>query len=74
MDYCISAFQKEQETKALKIYVTDGIMAIANNLARAYGGTQMKTRFYDLAYTKIAKEETRTAEEIIENIRAKIEG
>lgn len=52
--------------RAYKIYVTDALLL----LTKKFGGEYLKNRFYDVIEPHI--EETRTAEEVIADIRDKI--
>lgn len=73
MDHCISSFQKEQEEKAYRIYITDALQAIAENTQRFAGGMKMNKRFYDII-AKPQKHEEETADEIILRLKGKING
>lgn len=55
-----------------RVYVTDALMATVNNTSRYAGGTTIKDRYFDMVSPQ--KEETRTAEEIIEHIRSGLRG
>ena len=75
IDHCISAFQKEQEEKLYRVYVTDALKAMVDNTMRFAGGVRLQNRFYDLAYkTKPKVEKEETADEIIMRIKNKLEG
>lgn len=74
MDHCISAFQKEQEEKAFKIYLSDAVMAIAENTMRFAGGSKMSSRFFDIINVKKQAKQEETADEIILRIKGKING
>ena len=69
IEHCISAFCKEQEEKAFKIYVTDALKILTENTAKAGGGNMLTQRYIDIINHKV---ETRTADEIVENIRNKL--
>ena len=62
----IAFFRKEMHERAYKIYVTDALQL----LTKKFGGEYLKNRFYDVIEPHI--EETRTAEEVIADIRDKI--
>lgn len=68
----IAFFHKEQQEKAYKIYTTDCLRIIAENSARANGGKYIQMRYAEVI--EPAKEETRTADEIISNIKEKLRG
>lgn len=54
------------QDKSYRIYVTDALQL----LTKKFGGEYLKNRFYDVIEPHI--EETRTAEEVIADIRDKI--
>lgn len=71
-DFCISLFQKEQEEKATRIYYGECLRSISINTAKFVGGSFVEKKLSDILNPK--KEDERTAEEIIESIRKKING
>ena len=62
--------KKQDQEKAYRVYVTDALKTITENTAKYAGGSYMKARYYDLENPKPA--ETRTGEEIISQMKAKI--
>lgn len=70
-NFCISLFRKEQEEKAYNNYVTRCLRLIAENSAKLSGGSYIKMEYEDII--KPRKIETRTSEEIINDIRQKLE-
>ena len=54
---------------AFKIYTTDSLKGIL----KGFGG-EIKIRYYDLITEKKIKEESRSADEIVEGIRNKLKG
>lgn len=66
MENYIAFFKKEMHERAYKIYVTDALQL----LTKKFGGEYLKNRFADVIEPRI--EETRTAEEVIADIRDKI--
>lgn len=56
------------QDKSYRIYVTDALQL----LTKKFGGEYLENRFYDVIEPHI--EETRTAEEVINDIRNKITG
>ena len=60
IEHCISAFRKLQEEKSYRIYVTDALYYLA----------RLNTRYADAI--KPQKVETRTANEIISDLSAKL--
>lgn len=60
---------------AFRIYVTDALKVIAENTAKQSGGYTMNIRYADMIKkdkVKPEKEETRTADEIIDHIKGKM--
>jgi hypothetical protein len=68
MENYMAFFKKEMHERAYKIYVTDALQL----LTKKFGGEYLKNRFYDVIEPHI--EDTRTAEEVIDDIRNKITG
>jgi hypothetical protein len=68
MENYMAFFKKEMQEKSYRIYVTDALQL----LTKKFGGEYLKNRFYDVIEPHI--EETRTAEEVIDDIRNKITG
>lgn len=62
---------REQEDKAYRVYVTDALKAAAENTAKYAGGNYIKTRYIDIIDPP--PEETRTGEEIIAQIKEKLD-
>ena len=62
----------KNERRLYEVYVTDALKAITENTAKMYGGYSLKTRYADLLENSNKQEETRTAEDIISNIKNKI--
>lgn len=54
------------------MYVADALRIIGGNTAKYAGGSYPKARWIDIIHPP--KEETRTAEEIIEHMKKKLEG
>ena len=71
IEHYIAFFQKEQKEKAYKVYITDALKIIAENTAKANGGSYLTARYAELIEPK--KEETRTAVEIINVLKEKLE-
>lgn len=65
------AEKKNREEKAYKIYVTSALENMNRILAEAYTGSYMSVSYKDMISGKV---ETRTAEEIKDGIRRKLEG
>lgn len=56
--------------EAYRIYVTDCLKLISQNTAQYAGGSHYSVRYYDLIKKPVV--ETRTSEEIIDGIKAKL--
>lgn len=54
------------------MYITDALRIIAENTAKQVGGSYIKARYDEIVNPP--KEETRSADEIIGNIRGKLGG
>ena len=70
-DCCISLFQKEQEEKAERYYIAECLRVITENTAKGFGGNYINVKFHDMLNPK--REETRTAFEVISDIKSKLE-
>ena len=73
IDHCVGFFRRKQEEQQYRIYITDALKAITENTARMYGGATLKIRYADLVDEPEKKEETRTADEVIDHIKKKME-
>lgn len=60
VEYCVSRYNHKQEEKQYRIYLTDALMVIANNTARAFGGSTVTMRYSDI----IKPQDTRTGDDI----------
>lgn len=72
-----SLIRKEREDFLYRVYVTDALRLIGENtggLLSALGGSGagIPTRWADILEDSPQKEETRTAEEVVEHIRQQI--
>lgn len=74
IEHCISAFSKEQEEKAYRIYVTDALKTISENSAQGEHRSTMAKRWIDLVEPSEEKEpkETRSANEIIDDFKKRL--
>ncbi len=70
IEHYIAFFKKEQHEKAYRNYVTDALKILTENTAKANGGKYLQLRYAELF--EPTKEETRSAEEVIENIKEKL--
>ena len=82
MDTCISLFQKEQEDRAYRFYVTECLRHILENTAKtAKMASEMLGKDVEAKYINVSFEEmlhpkpaeTRTSEEIISHIKEKLQ-
>lgn len=67
--------QEEQRAKeyTYRIYVADALKIIGENLAKAWGGSSLNVRLYDLLEGETEPEDTRTGEEIVADICARLD-
>lgn len=70
IEHYIAFFKKEQREEAFQNYIADAMRIITENTAKQYGGQYLTLRFADIVEPK--KEETRTAEEVITDIKEKL--
>ena len=70
IEHYIAFFKKEQHEKAYKCYVTDALRIITENTAKANGGHYLQARYAEMIEPR--KEETRTANEVIIDIKEKL--
>ena len=71
IDHCVSLFQKKQNEKQYRAYITDALMAITETLADRYGGRKMTMRWMEMIQPP-KPEDTRTGEEIKASIVGKL--
>ena len=85
IEHCISALKSNNEKKSFEVYVTDALMAIAENTTHYLGsqgmfdyGKSFKQRFIDLSNPQPVEEEkpedNRPSEEIASDIWKRIRG
>lgn len=53
-------------------YIADGIKAITSNTAKRVGGYELKRRYSEVISQKHSKKETRTGDEIINHMKARL--
>lgn len=68
--YARAKFAQEAEKLGYRIYVTDTLMVIANNIANIAGGNSIRARYIDLVKGNVTVD-TRTAEEIVNDVLSK---
>ena len=59
-----------QTDMAYRFFITDGLFYLNNNVVNISGGNKLQTRFYEILHPP--KEETRTSDEIINNLKDKL--
>ena len=62
----MSKANQQAKDTAYRVYVTDCLKLISENTANISRGQYMKSRYYDIIHT--AKVDTRTGDEIVEDI------
>ena len=75
IDYCIAFAKREIKRKNFEIYVTDALKIITENTAKQVGGAYLQHRYYDViteAESTGEEKEERTAEDIISNVKNKL--
>lgn len=73
IDYCIAFAKREIKRQNFEIYVTDALKIISENTAKQVGGAYLQHRYYDaISESKSEEKEERTAEEIISNVKNKL--
>lgn len=68
----IANYERQVDEKMYRIYCTDTLMAIAESVAKAFGGRYMGRRYIDFVESP-KSEDNRSAEEIIADIGSKLE-
>lgn len=68
MRYVRSRLEEYQRDEVYRIFITDSLRLSVNNFANQFGGNIVSMRYSDF----FKSEETKTADEIIENIRKKL--
>lgn len=68
----IANYERQVDEKMYRIYCTDTLMAIAESVAKAFGGRYMGRRYIDFVEPP-KSEDNRSAEEIIADIGSKLE-
>ena len=48
VEYCVSRYKHKQEEKRYRTYIADVLMHMCNNIAGAFGGNTITTRYVDL--------------------------
>jgi hypothetical protein len=71
INHCISSFRKEQEERAIIMYVGECLRIITENTAKMGGGSYMTAKLNDILNPKPI--ETRTSEEIINKMKNKMQ-
>lgn len=64
--------EERSKEYAYRIYVSDALKILGENLAQAFGGNALSVRLYDILEQNTQPEDNRTAEEIIADISGKL--
>lgn len=67
----MAQYEKQQNEESYKIYTSDTLLYICENVAKTLGGRCMENRYADFIITK--PEETESGEEIINRISEKLD-
>lgn len=70
MRYVVARHNDEMRDMTYRIFISDELFIMNNNLVQYIGGSKMEKRYYDVVFPE--PEETRTAEEIIEGLKKKL--
>jgi metal-dependent amidase/aminoacylase/carboxypeptidase family protein len=70
VQHCVVFLDNKAKEMAYQSYIADCLKAIADNTANMYGGTTIRLRYADLISNE--KPETRTEEEVINDIKEKL--
>ena len=71
IEYCVTAFSKNQREKSYQVYITDCLKIISSNTAHIGGGAEINKRWIDLVdQPKIT--ETRTGEEVMDDFKNRL--
>lgn len=65
-------YRKDAEDRVLKMYITDSLKIIAENIAATYGGKTIRQRYAEIVNPK--PQDDRNADEIIAAIKSKLKG
>ena len=69
MRYVLARYGNYQREEAYRVCVTECLKLVSENTGMAVGGKQYTGSYYEFAHKPAQEEETRSAEEVIENIR-----
>lgn len=72
MDYARIRDEERVKEYTYRLYVSDALKLMGENLAKAFGGEALGVRLYDLLERNTEPEDNRTGEEIIAEMRAKL--
>lgn len=80
IDHCVSTFLRYRREQAYKSYVTNALKAITENTSRyaTYNGmvecgSRMSMTYDEIIGNTVPQDDNRTAAEVIDNIKAKLE-
>ena len=71
MAYVSGKLAVEAEILGYRVYTTDCLMTMANNLAHSFGGKEVKARYIDIIRGNTVIKEPESAEDVINSIISK---
>lgn len=72
LDYARILEDERAKEYTYRIYVSDALKILGENLAHAFGGNALNVRLYDILERNKEPEDNRSGEEIIADMRAKL--
>jgi len=64
VDHCVSLFNDRMKERLYRVYITDTLKCLNDNVAKVVGGSVLKARYYDLLEEGNKKEIEKTGDEI----------
>lgn len=64
VDHCVSLFNDRMKERLYRVYITDTLKCLNDNVAKVVGGSALKARYYDLLEEGNKKEIEKTGDEI----------
>lgn len=74
VEHCISAFKQRQEETGYRTYLTDALMAIANNTAIYEGSMGMTRRWAEAGEPRDERDGDEIVKDIVERLELKYRG
>jgi len=72
LHYLKAKAEEKSKREAFELYISEALRATTNNTARFAGGVELKQSYMDLIAPKRAKLETRTGDEIIGQMKERL--